>query len=392
MDRPRGIVSPWPLIVVVLAVFFIGCIEEGEIDNQSNSQEPTEPVEPRFEAHFTEPAPGQPDDTISALIIEYLEDAPEGSTVRAALYTISLESVAQAFIDARQRGVDVEMVLGNTNRTASGADWTAVALLREELGDSLTICSDGESSGGCIGDNIHHNKFVTFSELGDHANHVVLQSSGNLTDFQQTQYDNVLVVYDDKPLYDAYHSYWDDLRRQQADPSYDRTESGASPTTAYFSPYTLGDPIHEELTRVNCAQGGEVYLAMAFFTNARYQIAERLAELDQEGCEVHVLLRASEIASPGSGIINNIRQGDIDFGYFPSAEEIQMHSKYLVYRAGLDQEEDPAFVVWTGSHNYTRAALLNNDEVLLRIEDEDLFERYRDNWVWMRERAETRHP
>ena len=392
------------LLVLLLALWSapLGCsgtaLENQSEGNQGDGQEGGDdeeeegPAAQRFETIFTEPEVGSPDDAIGAALIALLEQTPEGAQVRGAFFSFSREAVAQAFVDAYERGVDVKVVVGNTNQNSSGGDWSAVAVLREGLGDALTVCRDGQSSGACIGTNINHNKFVVFSELEDGSENVVFQSSGNITNFQLLQYDNVLVVYGDRSLYRGFRQYWSDLRRQELKPDYNGYVAGDAEVEAYFSPYSAGDPVHEDLLKVDCTQGGEVYLAMAFFTNYRAAIAERLREMDQEGCVVGVLLRSSEINSPGTQIGNNLIQGTIDVGYFSSSVEIQLHSKYLIYRGVLRGESEPSHVVWTGSHNYTRSALYENDEVLLRAQDEEVFEAYRANWVWMRERAATLHP
>lgn len=379
----HGLGPFWLTLLLLPTVLWLGCGDEESVG---------ETGEPRVEAYFSQPSPGQPDETLDEVIIEMLEGAPEDAVVRAAFFTFSREEMAEAFAAALDRGVDVQMVLGNTSQHSGGGDWTAVSLLRDYLGEALTICRDGESNGGCMGDNIHHNKFVTFSEIGDGSKNVVVQSSGNPTNFQLTQYDNLVAVYNDAGLYEAFVSYWEDLKKQELNPTYDRVEEGELDITVYFSPYTQGDPIVEDLLQVDCSSGGEVYLAMAFFTNYRSPIAERLRQMDEEGCEVGVLLRHSEISSPGNQILGNLEQGEIDVGYFPQEEEIQLHSKYLIYRGAWGEESDKTHVVWTGSHNYTRSALYNNDEALLRIVDEDLHGEYLEDWSFLRPRAETLHP
>jgi phosphatidylserine/phosphatidylglycerophosphate/cardiolipin synthase-like enzyme len=388
MFHLRGSSTPWLVVLLVTGLFLLSCIEPESTDA---------PQEPRIEAQFTHPDPGQPDSTLGDLIIELLEASPDDAVVRAAFFTFSHEPLAQAFADAMDRGVDVQMVLGNTSRYPGGGDWTAVALLRDYLGDALTICREGQTVGGCMGENLHHNKFVTFSELSDGSRHVVLQSSGNPTNFQRTQYDNIVTVYNDQPLYEAFTDYWKDLQTEQLNPDYNRIEEGELDITVYFSPFSEGEddpvyPVYEDISRIDCERGGEVYLAMAFFTDYRAPIAQRLRRMDQEGCQIHALLRHSDINSPGQEIMGLLNQGDVDLGYFPEEEEIQLHSKYLVYRGVYRDEEEEKSVVWTGSHNYTFSALYRNDEVLMRIVDDTLFEEFREDWHFMRPRAETRNP
>ncbi len=343
-------------------------------------------------AIFTEPGPGQADTALEDLFIALLDDTPAGAEVRGAFFSFSLTSVAEAMVDAHDRGVDIQIVLGNTNRAGSGQEFSSVGTLRDGLGSNLTICSEDTTDGACLGTNIQHNKFLLISEVGEGLEHLVVQSSGNVTSFQQFQYDNLVVVSGDEALYEGFEEYFFDLQADERDPDYHRVTTGDLPITVYFSPYTQGDPVEEDLREISCDDGGELYLAMAFFTDTRSDIALALRDLDDAGCDIHVILRHSDINSPGQFVWNGVRYGDINLGYFPEEEEIQLHSNYLVYRAFNEQEGREVSIVWTGSHNYTRAALLDNDEALMRIEDDELFEAFRDNWWFMRDRAETRHP
>lgn len=352
----------------------------------------TEPASPSFETYFSRPAPGQPDTTIEDAIVDLLEQTPDDARVLAAFYTFGRQPLAEAFADARDRGVDVRVVLGNTSRHSDGSDWTAVEILRDRLDDRLTVCNDGEFDGGCMGENIHHNKFVAFSELEDGSEHVVLKTSANLTDLQLERYNNMVVVRDDQQLFSAFTSYWEDLRRDETDMSYNRIEEGEAEVTAYFFPHDEGDPVHDALDDVDCEAGADVRLAVAFFTNGRDALAERLRQMDRDGCDVGVVLReSSDIDSPGNAVLGRLESGDIEVGMFYEDEEIQLHSKYLAIE-GVYGERDDAQVVWTGSHNYTVSALRYNDEVLIEIYDGDVYDAHRHDWNQLLDRAELIHP
>lgn len=384
------------LVLLLILLVGLGCEDPNggtEPDTDADLPDLGIPIdEAAIAALFTEPSPGQADTTLEDLFIGLLDDTPAGAKVRGAFFSFSLNSVAEAMVDAHDRGVDIQIVLGNTNRAGSGQEFSSVGTLREGLGSNLTICSEESIDGACLGANIQHNKFLLISEVEEGLEHLVIQSSGNVTHFQQFQYDNLLVVSGDQGLYEAYEAYFFDLQADHRDPDYHRVATGDLPITVYFSPYSQGDPIVEDLQELRCDDGGEVFVAVAFFTDARIDIAQELRSLDDDGCDVHVLLRASDINSPGQFVWTAVRYGDINLGYFPEEEEIQLHSKYLVYRAFHADEDREVSVVWTGSHNFTRSALFENDEALLRIEDDDLFDAFRDNWWFMRDRAETRHP
>ena len=380
--------------IAVATVLTLGCTPDPvERDAGDDTDDTAEEPLPSFETEFTQPQPDAPDHSIEDRVVELLDQTPDDARVLAAFYTFSRERVAQAFIDAYERGVDVRIVLGNTNTFDDGTPWDAVQLLDDELGDRLTICSEDEEhhEGGCMGDNIHHNKFITFSELDDGSEDLVLQTSANLTSAQLEQFNNMVLTRGDSDLYSAFVSYWNDLQPDVTDLAYDRYEHGEQ-TKAYFFPHADGDPILDVLDEVRCDVETDIYLAVAFFTNARVPVAEQLRQLDDDGCNVFVVLRERpEVFSPGDEIIDELERGDINLGIFREDEEIQLHSKYLAIDGGYGADDDSR-VVWTGSHNYTWFALRNNDEVLLKIRDDDVFDAHRDDWIHIRNRAETLHP
>ncbi len=384
--------------VGVLAVSF-GCGEPTDSNGENNNDNGES--ESPFSAYFTYPQSGQPDTTIEDRLVELLDDTPEGEKIRGAFYTFSREDVADAFIRASQRGVDVQMVLGNTNVFDNGDRWSAVDRFDEGLGDGLTICSEwdpqqqDEPRGGCMGDNIHHNKFVTISGLEDGTQDVVLQTSSNITTAQLEQFNNMVMVREDAALYEAFVSYWEDLQRDEETPDYNRFERGDDATAAYFFPRSSGDPVLDALAQVDCEQGGDLYLAVAFFTDNRTEVATELKQMDQQGCNVHAITRERDrVGAPGDDVIDELSSGDIELAIFPEGDgtdyDIQLHSKYLAIDAEGGSLDEP--VVWTGSHNYTWHALRDNDEVLLKVRDRGLFEAFRDDWERLHSEAEPLHP
>lgn len=377
----------WLRITIVAAVAVaVGCIPD-------SSKPPEQQDElSAFETEFTDPNPGEADEVIASRIIELLEQTPSGATVRAAFYTFSLEELADAFVDAVERGVDVEVVLGNTNTFSDGTPWSAVELLQDGLGDRLTICNEEEDDGGCMGERRQHNKFITFSRLDDGSEDVIVQTSANLTNDGLEEFNNFVLIRDDAALHEAFVSYFDDLRRDETDLDYNRDEQGDTSTRVHFFPRAEGDPVVEALERVDCQKGAELHLAMAFFTDYRSDVATELRQLDGTGCDVHVLTREAEGAnSPGSNVVAALSGGDVELGMFSENNQPQLHSKYLILKGAYDDHDD-ARVVFTGSHNYTRNGLRENDEVLLKIRDDDVYQAHREDWHRLRDHAETLHP
>lgn len=279
--------------------------------------------------------------------------------------------MVDAFVDAHHRGVFVHLILGS--------DSSAVQTLKEELPDGrVLVCRrDGEPS-GCHGGPINHNKFFLFSELSDGSRNVVVQSSANLTNPQVNTSNNTLVVIrEDRALYEAYRHYWHDLSRDIDDLHYGWSAEGSTGTKAYFFPRRWGDsatgegdPVYDVFDDIDCAQGADVHIGQARWSWARRGIAHKAAELQQQGCSVHVLVRYDFVAD---GIVDILDEGGVSVTFYP-----YIHSKYFlidgVYRGEQRQ------VVWTGAMNFTSPGLRSNDEAAIKIEDPVIYEAYLQDW------------
>ncbi|MFW5967926.1 MAG: phospholipase D-like domain-containing protein, partial [Persicimonas sp.] len=364
-----------------------GADDSGGGGTTEDADDGPEPDPPRQkETVFNVPgADGTADEAIEDEIIQLLEATPNGASVRAAYYLFSRTRIADAFVDAYDRGVDVEIVLGNTNVRDNCEDWNAVTRLKDGLGaNRVTVCRECEDGGACIGSRIQHNKFITFSELDDGSSDVVAQSSANLTNPQRKKYNDLVVIRDDSGLYDGYVDYWNDLKAQQRDDAYYHRVNGDTNTRAYFYPRESGDTILSVLDNVECHSNARIRLAMSIFTNTRVAVAEELADKQRDGCQVEVLLNESA----GSDVVSELQDANATVHLHPTGGDVRIHAKYLLVEAPY-YNGNFRRLVWTGSHNYSGPALRRNDETLLRIEDRDVYDEYLDNWRLIRHRIES---
>lgn len=302
---------------------------------------------------------------------ELLRQAEPGSEVLAAFFTWTRETMADAFIEAYQRGVDVRLIVGS--------DYPAVQKLESSLRQGrVLVCRDAEGvPNGCHGGRINHNKFVLFSQLSDGSRDVVVQSSANLTAPQLRNNNNLVIARHDAGLYNAYHLYWQDLYREVDDLDYYWDTGTDSDRRAYFFPRQEGnggsganDTIVEILDEISTAAGTEIHLAMAIWTDARLAIAHRLVALKGAGVSVQVIVNPNNV---GQKVLAALEAGGIPVTRFPA-----LHSKYLL----IEQNSGRIQARWvlTGSHNYTLPALRSNDEVLLRLHDPDIYDAFLEDW------------
>ena len=337
-------------------------------------------------ALFTNPVDAEtPDLALEQALTDLIRATPRGAKIRASYFTWTRRSMAREMVDAHRRGVDVRIVLGNRNKKQDGSLNAAVQLLRDNLGDAVTICEERSRRGACIGTGINHNKFVLFSELDDGSRKVVWQSSANLTNPQLRSFNNAVVIRNDPDLYGAYFDYWQDLRRDRTNLDYYRSRKGSLATKAYFFPRSSGDTIVGILNNVRCGKGARVRISMAFFTDARIAVADRLRQMARNGCDVAINLRRGKLL--GDDIVATLRHPKIDLLIYPEGHKPSIHSKYLLVDGAYGDEGRRQKIVWTGSHNYTGTALRRNDETLLKIRDDAVFDAFERDWKNIRNRA-----
>lgn len=347
-------------------------------------------VSPDLSTVFATPkGDGLDDPTLENAMLDLLTKAAPGSSVRVAIYGWNRVNVAQAFVDASKRGVDVRIVLDTgVNKDAAGNANGAVQLLAAGLpAGALTLCARGD--GSCIGDNINHNKFLLFSQLTDGSHHVVVQSSANFTKSQLGEHNNAVIIRNDKKLYDGYASYFGDLVVHRLNLDYNRTLEGTHVRT-YVFPRAAGDTVVNILDNVRCQKGvSTVRVAMAFFTESRKDVAEQLVRLQRKGCDVRIAMRKAGDGPVDASIIDRFVRAGIDIGLYPSETGNNIHSKYLLVDSPYEGTGGVTrrALVFTGSHNLTGTALRHNDETLARVDDPAVFAAFASNWTTIRAQA-----
>lgn len=189
----------------------------------------------------------------------------------------------------------------------------------------------------------------------------------------------------DAALYDAYRTYWEDLARQEADRHYNRIERTDS-ATVYFSPRSDFDTHLKALENVVPPPDATILFAYSIWTTKRSAVVDRLEELVDQGCTAEVILEegegnvASKLREAGAAVIEYPREPLI--ARLLPVQTPNVHSKNMLIDAEFDEggETVRRRRVYTGSQNLSGAGLVDNDDVLLRIEDDAVFDRFARDW------------
>jgi hypothetical protein len=355
----------------------LGVAEDGEpIRVEAYFSHPQSFLHPFLDLFFVEG-----DSTFETKVGNLFHRAVPGSEIHAVLYEFDSDIVAEEMARAKSSGVTVDLVMDDSAR-----DWISrptYERLRQDLGDShVHVCSRG----ACIGSGNNHNKIYLFSEVrdprqsGKTLRHVVVQTSENLGFWQRYFFNDMVILYNDKAIYDAYLNYWHDLHEERPNPAFFEGPHGtalseATGTRVYFFPSARNDPIIDQLRTVSCAGGGRIFVAQSLYNGkAAEDLTNELVRLQREGCSVDAVLHKNE---SDNHYVDELAASGIEVSYLES-----IHSKIVMINAlqDVDGNRERARIVFTGSLNRKESALRNNDETLLRIVSRHVFDGY---WTYM---------
>lgn len=341
-------------------------------------------------------------------VVDLIEQADPGSTIRLSMYQLWSATVARALTAAHEdaaRHVNVQVVLDDVSASSPAADGT-YDTLKASLGTDtskssfVTLCPSTKS---CLGDparghSVSHNKFVTFSSVGGGSRrNIVVQTSSNLTPSSYDKYWNsATTVYDNSTLYNAYVSYFTKLKAKNWS-TWKYTTASAGAQKAYFFPHAgstnASDTVVGILNNVDCTYSDstgshKTAIRLAMFALTRKGVVDKLASLRRAGCSVDIVY--SDTSSTAWSTLHfsggpQMRCYDYDDDADPSTERMVVHSKYLLIDGWYYGRRDK--VMWTGSPNYSTPALRSNDEALMKINDDATFEAYWNNYSAVRSAA-----
>lgn len=323
-------------------------------------------------AHFSNPRSGR-DYTIVNELRRLIQRTPAGARIRGAIHSISIDSVASDLVNAKNRGVDVQVVIDGKN--ASSTD-PAVASLRKL---SHKFCTNANGGNGCIStspDGDMHTKMFTFSRTTDPTgkahDDVSWFGSSNLTYATgPDSFNNAVTVYGAESLTAGLNANFADLyaRKHYAGNDYYDSASGrgyylALPADAYASPEAAGqtDTIVTRLNDVTPDANCRLRIGMANVTAGRPALVEQVKRYRQAGCWVWMVVggSAADGISMNQGVYDELLRAGVKIRRMD-----KVHDKFFaVYGKFGDTYR---YRVYTGSQNWTQDALNENDEIFVKM-------------------------
>ncbi|NMB74789.1 MAG: hypothetical protein GYA21_06625 [Myxococcales bacterium] len=333
----------------------------------------------------TRPADDSRDYAVENAIVDLIQRAAPGSRVQVAMYTFTRDRVADELVAAYLRGVDVRVLLDGGAGDLLGSE---VGTLQAGLGtDRVHLCDAPGTA--CVGSGIMHHKTFLFSRLADGTEKVVLQASQNLTSLQLNLHNNAVIVSGDAALFASYERAFEDLWADVENEYFYHYDNGDGPTRVYYFPKGRGtDPVVSILNSVSCDSTSRIRALTAFFTDARLAVAQALVARRQAGCDVAVVASTYD-NNLGAQVESTLTAGGVTLVPYPERSGgWTIHSKILLIDAPFEGSAEHRRLVFCGSHNWTGPALWSNDETMLRIEDDGVFQAFLDDWARTRQAAD----
>ena len=287
---------------------------------------------------------------------------PAGGRIDGHIYSISIDAVAKALLDAQSRGVDVR---NSTDGAVASSTDTAKTSFLDKLSHKV-YCKHSNNT-ACISTAdaaISHTKLFVFSTAtapdGAVSNNVVWFGSANQTYASGARlYNNTVTVYGDASLFTQLRAYLGDLFVQKRiadyyDPASGRGHLLASAADVYVSPEAQTDLVVNRLDDVTPDDTCRVRVMQASVRDSRLDVVNELIKMKRGGCHMWVVADTVEpkalAALKGAGI---------------PVHHMPIHDKsFIVFgKFGATSE----YRIFTGSHNLSSGSAHRFDEIFVKL-------------------------
>ncbi|WP_306317139.1 MULTISPECIES: phosphatidylserine/phosphatidylglycerophosphate/cardiolipin synthase family protein [unclassified Streptomyces] len=349
--------------------------------------------------------PEDPDAQMNVMgpIIESINSASCGQTIRVAMYSIGSTrpgpEFAGALITAHQRGVIVKALMDSHS---DNAVWQSLVT---ELGNDPRASSFAAMCpGGCLthySGSALHAKYYMLSG-GSDANRTVTVSSANPTSAQvKTAWNSSATVKGNVDLYNSYVRYFTAMSKgAQGGPGplmpdyYNSTSGTAARTTVSPPSYQWPKARTKSNTWVdflnNVKAPATINIAMFQWTSQGQsgdpnylELPKKLVSLAKSGVKIRILFTAGQVDGSVENYLRdrtNIEVHDTSRGTDANGNALHYtHNKYMMISGGYAGASN-AKLVFTGSANWTSNAVWHNDESDLKLVGQSSYDMFMADW------------
>ena len=293
---------------------------------------------PKTETIFNNPLAGTSRDgklsnsrfAITNRINNMIDCAPAGSTIAMSWFSFTDDNMVNHLIQAKNRNVNVRVLVNSHATKSSSSSFTAVNTLRVALGSEITEATANASDNpgswlascdsGCLTPTppagvvfpeetegeypALHSKFFMISQAGRASNIVGISSVNPTYEQAKVGFNNASVVVNDKTLFNSMNQYYADLanaaRGAGKATAYRQLKTDSKTTTYYVYPKSGSDDVLKMLRDIKCTykvgkktMRTQIYVNMFVFTrNAPAMELWRKAfssRANNGGCNVHII-------------------------------------------------------------------------------------------------------
>ncbi len=294
-----------------------------------------------------------------------INSVPAGGRIDGHIYSITVDYVAKALLDAQTRGVAVWL---STDKGVGASTDSAKTSYLDKLVHKV-YCNASNNS-ACIGtanDAISHTKLFVFSDAkapdGKVAKNVVWFGSANQTYASGMKlFNNTVTIYGDAPLYTKLFAYLGDLYQQRRSGNYYDPPSGrghllAASADVYVSPELDTDIVVNRLDDITIDATCEVRVLQASVRDSRMAVVNRLVKMKQGGCKILV---AADTVEPNA--LAALKAAGIPVHQKP------IHDKTFIVFAKFGGVQQ--YRIFSGSHNLSISANTKYDEIFVKLAPE----------------------
>lgn len=357
--------------------------------------------------------------TIEERFLTLLNDTPAGADVYLNINGMRLPYIATSIVEAKLRGVNFHILMRPYKDEGSLQSYHILQpAFPGNDGSTLSICGILCSSTG-----FNHNKFMLFSRLNNGTENISIHTSSNFWDAERKNYNDFLIIKNHSALFDQLKDYFTHLKRGRFgtwNKSFSKEIDETISMYTFPSPSTRRtpgprgrrvrvsrpNPILDTLNSIQCAPGSKIYLAHSLFSDDRLAEARKFKQLSEAGCDVKIFLkndRGTDTINLPFGISipvtkdspgDQVKQilGNI-LTIFPFEEPIgnrpwregdpkknALHSKIMMIHAPVNGEGAKKLVM-VGTHNLDGPSFKLNNELLLKIENDQVFDAYMESFL-----------
>ena len=351
---------------------------------------------------FNVPREGDKQYILERQVLDSINHARRGSTIRMSMFSFDRHVVADALIRARRdRRVAVQVIVNGHEMTPAQRKMKRVFKSDRSRPSFFYQCR-----ASCRGQgDVNHSKFILFSQTGGASNVVMLGSLNMKRNGTDNQYNDLLTLRA-KGVYNALDKVFTEMKRDRlARPSHLRLKIGdkyllevmpfpKAPAATTATKWTADrDPVSRLLEPVRCKGASNstgrtiIRVNMHAWDGERgIMLAKRFRALYAAGCDVKILVgymgrgvRRVFGSRTARGIVP-VRSTGFDTNY-DGEIDLYSHEKILTINGRYGSSTGRRLIV-TGSSNYQNGGQYG-DELFLRVFSSSLYSRYLANWNWV---------